>query len=307
MIRSSDSFIKRYLQRVAVTQSVLCVGLDPTPDHVPPDLRRGNAIEDIKRYIHEVIDIAAFLVPVIKPQFAYYAALGPDGEEMLRLLVKYAQNMGLLVILDAKRSDIGQTMEQYGNEVFGKYGADACTFVPYFGDTFNPSWIKWLKQGRMVISMIRTSNPEAAMIQDLELKESGLKIYEHLAQLVAAWDVKVAEATDGAGSVGGVVGATWPEQAPRCRQLAGDDVFFLIPGYGAQGGGADGAVGGLPNSRGELMGAVNSSRAITLTSWWDKDKRQPREGKALKLVKAAIEAANADLNAALQRAGKLPW
>jgi orotidine-5'-phosphate decarboxylase len=306
VLRSSDSFIKRYLQRVATTNSVLCVGLDPTPAHVPPDLRRVNDIEDIKRYVHEVIDIAAPLVPVIKLQFAYYAALGPDGNEMLRLLVKYAQTLGLLVILDAKRSDIGQTMEQYGNEVFGRYNADACTFVPYFGDTFNPSWIKWLKQGRMVISMIRTSNDEAAMIQDLELKESDLKIYEHLAQLVAAWDVKVAEVTDGAGSVGGVVGATWPEQASRCRQLAGDDVFFLIPGYGAQGGGADGAVAGLPNSRGEPMGAANSSRAVTLTSWWDKDKKQPREGKALKLVKVAIEAANTDLNAALERKLGIP-
>lgn len=301
MLRSSDNFISRYLQRVAATKSVLCVGLDPTPEHVPPDLRTGNIIRDIENYLREVINIAASRAPVAKPQVAYYSALGPDGEEMLQGLMEYAHSMGLLVILDAKRADIGETMEQYGNEVFGKYNADACTFVPYLGSTFSPSWMKWLKQGRMVISMIRTSNPEAETIQDLELKGSGLKVYEHLAQLVAGWNAKVAEATDGAGSVGGVVGATWPEQAVRCRELAGDDVFSLIPGYGAQGGGADGAVGGLPNSRGELVGTVNNSRGTTLYSWWDREKKQPREGNALELVKTAIEASNADLNAALER------
>jgi orotidine-5'-phosphate decarboxylase len=151
----------------------------------------------------------------------------------------------------------------------------------------------------MVISMIRTSNPEAEVLQDC-LIDGRTHIYEFLASLVSEWNTKVVETTEGAGGVGGVVGATWPEQAVRCRELAGDDVFFLIPGYGAQGGGADGAVGGLPNSRVQLMGTVNSSRGITFTSWWDKNKEQPREGDALELVEKAIKAANADLNAAIE-------
>lgn len=296
-----NSFVSRYLQRVATTKSVLCVGLDPTPEHVPLDMRSEDVVSGIYDYLEKVIDIAAPLVPVMKFQFASYAALDDDGLSVLDDLIAHAQSKGLLVILDAKWADIGETMEQYGEKVFGKYNADACTFVPYFGSTFNPSWMKWLKQGRMVISMIRTSNPEAEIIQDLELKESGLKIYEHLAQLVAGWNAKVAEATNGAGAVGGVVGATWPKQAVRCRELAGDDVFFLIPGYGAQGGGADGAVGGLLNSRGEPMGVVNSSRGITLYSWWDPKTKQPRKGDAFELVEKAIDAANADLNAARQK------
>lgn len=300
MMRSQDSFTSRYLERVAVTKSVLCVGLDPTPEHVPPEFRNGNTIISIFRYLVQVINIAAPLVPVVKPQIAYYSALGREGESMLMDLVAYARGLGLLVVLDAKRADIGETMEQYGTEAFGQYNADACTFVPYLGPTFSPSWMKWLKQGRMVIPMIRTSNSEAATIQDLELANGDL-VYEHVAKLVRSWNAKVREATNGTGGVGGVVGATWPEQALRCRELAGDDVFFLIPGYGAQGGGADGAVGGLPNSRGELMGVVNSSRGLTLTSWWDRDTKQPREGDALELVRNAIEGANADLNAALKR------
>jgi orotidine-5'-phosphate decarboxylase len=296
-----ESFISRYLKRVEETNSVLCVGLDPTIEHVPPGWRSGDNIDDIKDYCSEVINIAAPLVPVVKLQFAYYGALGLNGPAMMVELIDHAHNDGLLVILDAKRADIGETMEQYGNEVFGIYHADACTFVPYLGSTFNPSWMKWLKEGRMVISMIRTSNPEAEMIQDIDLKEGDLKIYERLALLVADWNKKVVQETDGLGAVGGVIGATWPEQASRCRQLAGDDVFSLIPGYGAQGGGADGAVAGLPNSRGKRMGVVNSSRGITLTSWWDKGKKQPRQSDPLDLVKAAIVASNADLNAALER------
>jgi orotidine-5'-phosphate decarboxylase len=298
-----NSFVSRYLKRVATTKSVLCVGLDPTPAHVPLELRTGDDVKDIEKYFSMVIDIAAPLVPVVKPQKAYYEALDMPGLQMLKRLIAYAQNAGLLVIEDAKRSDIGETMEQYGKAVFSIDKADACTFVPYLGSTFNPSWMKWLAQGRMVISMVRTSNPEAETLQDrvVGCDIGTLKVYELLATLVAGWNADVAKATDGAGNVGGVVGATWPEQAVRCRELAGDDVFFLIPGYGAQGGGADGAVGGLPNSRLQLMGTVNSSRGITLLSWWDREKKQPREGDALDLVKAAIEAANTDLNAAIER------
>ncbi|MDP3997640.1 MAG: hypothetical protein Q8P73_04040, partial [bacterium] len=132
------------------------------------------------------------------------------------------------------------------------------------------------------------------------LKDGGT-LYERMATLVKIWDSEMSAVTGGVGGVGGVVGATWPEQATRCRELAGDDVFFLIPGYGAQGGTADDAVAGLSNSRDELMGVVNSSRGITLHSWWDKEAKQPREGDPLQLVRAAIEGANTDLNVALER------
>ena len=295
---TSDNFVSRYLKRVSETDSILCVGVDPTPDHVPPSLRTADILQGLRRYLWSVVDIAATRVPVIKPQIAYYAALGSDGLELLQELIVYAKSLGLLVILDAKRTDIGSTMEQYGEEVFGKYGADACTSMPYLGPTFNPSWMKWLGQGCMVIPMIRTSNPEAATIQDLELKHGKL-LYEHVAQLVAGWNVVIAEITNGVGSVGGVVGATWPEQAVRCRKFA-DGVFFLVPGYGEQDGGAKGAVGGLLNSTGEPMGTVNSARGITL-SWLDKELGQPREGQPYDHVERAIKAANIDLNAALER------
>src|SRR3989338_7326809 len=271
-MRSPVSFTSRYLERVAKTKSVLCVGLDPTPAHVQLILRSGyDSIKDIEHYIQRVIAMAAPLVPVVKPQVAYYSALGPDGLSMLRRLIDYAHSLGLLFILDAKRCDTVETMVQYGKEVFVQLDVDACTFIPYLGPTFNPSWLEWLAQGRMVITMVRTSNPEAKVIQDLVV-EGGvddLKVYEYVAACAYEWNAEVRKLTNGAGSVGGGVGATWPEQAPRCRELAGDEVFFLIPGYGAgQGGDADGAVAALPNSRGELMGTINNSRGLTFYSWW---------------------------------------
>lgn len=292
------NFVARYLQRSA--SSVLCVGLDPTPEHVPPGF--GSGLRAMEAYLRAVIDIAAAKrVPVVKPQFAYYAALGTSGTTMLRRLIKYAHSLDLLVILDAKRSDIGDTMKLYGDEVFGWYEADAATFVPYMGSTFSPSWLPWLAKGRCAISMIRTSNPEAGRLQDEELK-AGLLVHERVALLVKEWDKAVYDQTNGEGSVGGVVGAAFG-QASRCRQLAGDEVFFLIPGYGAQGGGAESAVKGLINSRGESVGTVNSSRGITRDSWYNKATGQPREGDPIELVGKAIDAANAELNEAVQTFG----
>jgi orotidine-5'-phosphate decarboxylase len=258
----------------------------------------------MERYLRAVVDLAAEKAAVVKPQYAYYAAYGPRGIQMMIRLIAYAKSKGLPVILDAKRGDIGETMARYADEVFGRYGVDACTFIPYLGPTFKAtkgsrSWMDDLNNGCMVISMIRTSNPEAEWLQDQRL-ESGLLVYESLAEGVKAWNAEVMAATENRGRVAGVVGATWPEQAISCREHAGDDVFFLIPGYGAQGGGADGAVAGLPNSRNELMGTVNSSRGITL-AWWNKSTAKPKDGDPMIHVVRAIDDANADLNAALAR------
>jgi orotidine-5'-phosphate decarboxylase len=294
------NFVDRYLQRAIDRKSVLCVGLDPTLDHVPPVF--AASLKGLDSYLREVIAIAAKRVPIIKLQIAYYAAMGTDGLVMLERLVNYAHSQGLLVILDAKRADIGETMDRYAREV-AIYDPDACTSNPYFGSTFMPSkgtdsWLPLLNEGRAVITMIRTSNAEAEQLQDLKLA-NGQLLYEYVAMLVRAWNKSVRELTDNQGSVGGVVGATWPEQALRCRQMAGDDVFFLIPGYGAQGGGAEAAVSSLRNSRGQLMGTVNSSRGITRDSWRDRATGKPKPGDPLELVELAIDAANLDLNTAL--------
>jgi len=289
-------------RRVRRVRSVLCVGLDPTPEHVPPVYGDCLDLAVMQTYLSDVVNLAAEKVAVVKPQFAYYGALGPDGIRMMIEVIEYAKGMGLPVILDAKRADIGDTMEQYGGEVFGQYGVDLCTFVPYLGSTFLPSgkskgWLPWLEMGHGVIPMIMTSNPESVSVQMLELKD-GRYVYQAMAEMVRGWADEVQGLTDGAGTVGGVVGATFPEQAQDIRRIVGPKLLFLIPGYGAQGGGADGAVAGFPET-GELSGFVNSSRGITRDSWRDPKTGKPREGDPLKLVAAAIDNANAELNAAL--------
>lgn len=304
------NFVARYRKRAVEQKSVLCVGLDLTSEHVPRVF--GDGLVALEQYARQVIRIAAGKVAVVKLQFAYYAAWGPEGIAVMVRLIEFAHSLGLLVILDAKRGDIRDTMVAYGKEVFDQYRADACTFIPYLGPTFMPSWLPWLAQGRMVVAMVRTSNPEAEQIQDLRLTNGDL-VYECVARMVEGWNREVSERTGGEGSVGGVVGATWPQQAKRCRQLA-PNTFFLVPGYGAQGGGAEGAVCCLlgRNELGEtvgdelLLGTVSSSRGITKDSWYDKAAGKPKPGNPLELVALAIDAANVDLNAALAavRGGK---
>lgn len=290
-----EPFLSWYLQRAKQMKSVLCVGLDPTLDHLPPQWARS--LNGLRDYLCKIIDLAAEKAAVMKPQSAYYEAYGPEGLQMLIDLVDRAHNLDVPVILDAKRADIGETMKAYGCAVFDQIGADACTFVPYLGSTFSPAWHDWFDQGRCAISMIRTSNPEAAHLQDqcLQWLWSDQQVYEWAAEQTAALDRKISHLTNGRGSVGGVVGATVPEQAVRCRELA-PDTLFLIPGYGAQGGGAEGAVTGFPKD-GRLLGTVNSSRGIT-QAWRNKD-GSAKPDDPLDLVAAAIDAANAELNAAL--------
>ena len=294
-----EPFLSWYLRRAKEVQSVLCVGLDPTYEHLPPQWR--PELDYLFDYMKRVVNLAAKHAAVVKPQSAYYEDFGPEGTRALINLVEYAHGLGLPVILDAKRQDIGPTDARYADSVFGVIDADACTRNTYLGSTFMPSsdgkckgWLPWLDIGRAALPMIRTSNPEAVQLQDQRL-ESGFTVYEWAAEQAATLDREVSCLTSGRGSVGGVVGATWPEQAVRCRKLA-PDVFFLIPGYGAQGGGAEGAVAGFP-ADGRLLGTVNSSRGIT-QAWRDKDGRA-KPGDPLDWVAAAIHSANSELNTAL--------
>lgn len=282
-------FVSCHLKRVAETGSVLCIGLNPSLEYVPPSYRRtGNTVKNTEYYLFDVIEVAARLVPVVQFKMTHYSALGREGKNMLERLIECAHHRGLLVILDANQADMGSTMEQYGNKVFGRYGADACTFVPYLGPAFNfACWMGWLRRGHMVISTIQTSNLETQLIQGSELPVSGLNSYEDMATRVAKWNAEVTKITGGAGGVGAAIEAT-SEQVLRCRELAGDDVFFLIPDYGVQ----DCGVELLLNGRGQVMGAVNSLSDSILYSW----RNEPRKKRPLESVEAAIKAFNTELN-----------
>ncbi|ENO83937.1 orotidine-5'-phosphate decarboxylase [Thauera linaloolentis] len=227
--------------------SLLCVGLDPDPDRFPAHLQgRPDAIFEFCR---QVVDATADLVCCFKPQIAYFAAR--RAEDQLEALIEHihARHPGTPVVLDAKRGDIGSTAEQYAVEAFERFKADAITVNPYMGrDSVDP-YLTYPDKG--VILLCRTSNPGGSDLQFLEV--GGIKLYEHVARLVAQdWNAS--------GNCGLVVGATFPAEIARVRELTGD-MPLLVPGIGAQGGdiAATVAAGRTADGCG-LM--INSSRAI---------------------------------------------
>ena len=249
------------LQRAqAQNQSLLCVGLDPDPARFPAHLK-GNASR-IYDFCAAVVDATADLVIAFKPQIAYFAA--HRAEAQLERLVAHMKAVApeVPVILDAKRGDIGSTAEQYAIEAFERYGADAVTLSPFMGfDSVQP-YLKYHDKG--AILLCRTSNPGGDDLQNQRLAslEGQPPLYEHVARLAQGpWNEN--------GQLGLVVGATYPKEIERVRELA-PTLPLLIPGVGAQGGDAVATVraGLRTDAEGHTTGAVivNSSRAILYAS-----------------------------------------
>ena len=231
--------------------SLLCVGLDPDPAKVPDHLQgRPDAILE---FCKAIVDATADLVCCFKPQIAYFAA--HRAEDQLEALIQHihAAHPDTPVILDAKRGDIGSTAEQYAIEAFERFKADAITVNPYMGrDSVDP-YLAYPDKG--VILLCRTSNPGGSDLQFLEVEtpHGRMKLYEHVARTVA-------EDWNASGNCGLVVGATFPAEIARVRELTGD-MPLLVPGIGAQGGDIEATVkaGRTADATG-LM--INSSRAI---------------------------------------------
>jgi len=246
------SFVARLAHAEQSNRTLLCVGLDPEPARFPGALR-GDASR-IFEFCAKVVDCTRDLVIAFKPQIAYFAAHGAEAQ--LERLIAYIHDTApdVPVILDAKRGDIGQTAEQYAHEVFVRYRADAVTLSPLLGfDSIEP----YLRhEGKGAILLCRTSNPGGADLQELRL-DSGEKVYERIAELAAsAWNA--------GGEIGLVVGATYPAEIARVREIA-PTLPLLIPGIGAQGGDAAATVrAGWRGDAGRTTGPiiVSSSRAI---------------------------------------------
>ena len=232
--------------------SMLCVGLDPDPARFPKPMR-GDATR-IFEFCAAVVDATRDLVIAFKPQIAYFAA--HRAEAQLERLIGHIHETapGVPVILDAKRGDVGSTAEHYAREVFDRYEADAVTLSPLLGlDSIEP-YLGYAGKG--VILLCRTSNAGGADLQDQRL-ESGERLFECIARLAAGpWNAS--------GRIGLVVGATYPAEIARVRELA-PTLPLLIPGIGAQGGDAAATVraGWRGNDR-ETTGPVivSSSRAV---------------------------------------------
>ncbi|MDD3481584.1 orotidine-5'-phosphate decarboxylase [Azovibrio restrictus] len=228
--------------------SLLCVGLDPDPARFPAHLKgRDDAIFE---FCKGIVDATADLVCSFKPQIAYFAAR--RAEDQLEALITHihAQHPGIPVILDAKRGDIGSTAEQYAVESFERFKADAITVNPYMGRDSVEPYLAWPDKG--VILLCRTSNPGGSDLQFLDVG-GGEKLFERVARLVATeWNTT--------GQCALVVGATFPAEIARVREITGT-LPLLVPGIGAQGGDIEATV-----KAGKTLGGtglmINSSRAI---------------------------------------------
>jgi len=230
---------------------MLCVGLDPDPSLWPPRFDRGD--DAIFQFCKEIVDATAPMVCAFKPQFAYFAAQA--AEPQLERLCRYIGDTypHVLLILDAKRGDIGPTAEQYAREAFVRYAADAVTVNPYLGTDSIEPYLAYEAHG--VFVLCRTSNPGGGDFQSLDT--GGEPLYARVARrAVDEWAKR--------GGCGLVVGATYPQELRTVRSIVGN-MPLLVPGIGAQGGDIDATVDACITADGFGM-VVNSSRAILYAS-----------------------------------------
>ena len=245
------------IRKIKEMNNPTVAGFDPLVDYVPESLVSGASLEAkaeaILNFNKGLIDALCDIVPAVKPQSAYYELLGWQGVRAFYETVEYAQSKGMYVIADAKRNDIGSTAGAYSKAFFETLGSEALTVNGYLGyDGVEP----FVKDGKMIFVLVKTSNPGSGQLQDLKL-ESGKTIYEQMGGYVEEWG-KPSIGEYGYSNVGAVVGATHKAQLQELREKL-PHTFFLIPGYGAQGGTAEDIAVGFVNGTGAI---VNSSRGI---------------------------------------------
>ena len=262
-------FGDRLANAVQKKKNPVCVGLDPRLEQLPNGIRveRVTSLENqasaFEKFCCEVIDATHDLVPVVKPQSAFFEELGPYGVVALGRVCKYASSKGLIVIMDAKRNDIGSTATAYAKAYLGTdgqsaWGTDALTVSPYLGsDTLQPFVEQCTMVGAGIFVLVKTSNPGSGFLQDLSI--DSRTVSDRVADYVQSQSLITASTPSGYGCVGAVVGATYPDQLQAMRQRM-PNAWILIPGYGAQGGSASDVVQGM-DSQG-LGAIINSSRGI---------------------------------------------
>lgn len=243
------SFFEKLNASIDQNDSLLCVGLDPVLDKLPVHLQNDKT--PFLTFNKAIVDATAPFTSAFKPNSAFYEAL-PDGQEQLKQTIEYINenHPNIPVILDAKRADIGNTNEGYVAAAFDHLNADAITLHPYLGREALTPFLERIDKG--LIILCRTSNPGAGEFQDLQI--DGSPLYEHVANKVRSeWNT--------ADNCLLVVGATYPDEMKRIREIVGPEMAFLVPGIGAQGGDVEAVMkAGLgTNGRGLI---ISSTRDI---------------------------------------------
>ena len=272
----------RLIENIIQKQNPTVAGLDPKLEYVPASIKNacfekyGKTLEGAAAALLEfnkaIIDQIYDIVPAIKPQAAYYEMYGWQGVKALADTIAYAKSKGMFVMTDGKRNDIGTTMEAYAaahlgaTDVAGEsveaFGADALTVNGYLGsDGIRPLLNICKAEDKGIFVLVKTSNPSSGELQDMTLT-NGASVYEQMGSMCERWGEELG-GKYGYSGVGAVVGATYPEQLKEMREKA-PHTFFLVPGYGAQGGGANDAKNAFDKNG--LGAIINSSRGI-MCAW----------------------------------------
>ena len=261
---STDKLFERVNER-----GVVCLGLDTAIEYIPNHILEGKSIsEALFEFNKQIIDATLDVVACYKVQIAYYEALGMEGMIAYKNTLQYLREKDAIIIADIKRGDIAATASQYAKAHFtGDFEADFITLSPYMGmDSIEP-YLPYMKENNKgVFVLIRTSNKGAEDFENLDLVD-GKKLYTAVGDKLAELGKEV-KGKHGYSQIGGVIGCTHVEEGKEIRDRY-KDMFFLIPGYGAQGGKAEDVAIYLNNGNG---GVVNSSRGILLAY-----KKQNRE------------------------------
>ena len=272
----------RLIDNIIEKQNPTVAGLDPKLDYVPASIKDacfaqyGKTLEGaaaaLLAFNKAIIDQIYDIVPAVKPQAAYYEMYGWQGVKALAETIAYAREKGMFVITDGKRNDIGTTMEAYATAHLGTtdvagesidaFGADALTVNGYLGtDGIKPLVQMCKEKDKGIFVLVKTSNPSSGELQDMTLT-NGASVYEQMGSMCERWGEELG-GKYGYSGVGAVVGATYPEQLKEMREKA-PHTFFLVPGYGAQGGGANDAKNAFDKNG--LGAIINSSRGI-MCAW----------------------------------------
>ena len=262
------------IDKIKQTNNPTVMGLDPRYEMLPDCVKSkyeknvDGACKAILEYNKALIDATYDIIPAVKPQIAFYEMFGIEGMKVFNETCKYAKEKGMVVIADNKRGDIGTTAQGYSNAFLGKtpigdesfdiFNVDFITVNPYMGtDCVKPFVDDCKKYNKGIFVLVKTSNKSSGEVQDLVL-QNGKTIYETVAELVNEWG-KDLVGEYGYSSVSSVVGATYPQQLEKLREIMPSS-YFLIPGYGAQGGKAEDIALGFDDNG--LGGIVNASRSL---------------------------------------------
>ncbi|SHK58484.1 orotidine-5'-phosphate decarboxylase [Paramaledivibacter caminithermalis] len=312
-------FINKLIESIKEKKSSVVVGLDPRLELIPSIVKdkyfkkHGKtfkaAAESILEFNKEIIDNVCDIAVAVKPQIAFYEQYGIEGLKAYDETCRHASKKGLLIIGDIKRGDIGSTSKAYSKAHLGKtevggeylqaFYSDSITVNPYLGDDCLKEFVEDIEEyEKGMFVLVKTSNPSSSQLQDLEVE--GKKIYEKVAEMVNNWSDQYIGKFNYS-SIGAVVGATYPEEAKRLRELMPSS-YFLVPGYGAQGGTADDVV---PCFNKDGLGAVvNSSRGILYA--YKKEEKWTEESYGKAARDAAITMRD-DINTTLEKHDKKYW